>query len=521
MMLLSLVKGLLASIVLLRIIYYLAKPLISPLQGIPGPFAGRFTKLWYVWRVARGEFQYDNIALHRKYGPLVRVAPNFISFDDPASLKTVYGISSKFPKSDWYQSARAPGKDNFTLFTDQNIKRHAETRKLFQHLYSLSSLVSYETFVDQCTEMFVDRLGEMAGGGKPVDMAYWFQAYAFDVIACITYGTRFGFLDRGEDIHNLMSSLHDILSGLALFGMYPGLYAWLFYPTARLGLLGSKGRLEHIKFVQNRMARRAEERKVRDPEANLKSQKDGTPRDFLDRLFDRHDENPEKVTKLHIFLSGLSNITAGSDTTASTLSGLLHLLLSHPRVLAKLKEEVREFTASGQLSEQPTFKECQQMPYLDAVLKETLRLHSAVGLPLWRVVPEGGVEIAGQFIPEGTNIGLNAWVAHRNHEIWGEDAEEFRPERWLEAQAEAEAEAGNRERLQRMEAYYLPFGLGARTCIGRHISILEIVKLTPRLLRDFEFELDRPEEGLKCNDWWFVLPKNLMVRVKRAKQTPK
>lgn len=514
-MFLDIVKGVLAALIVLRILYaLLISPLVSPLRNIPGPVAGRFTNLWWFLRVYRGDFQYDNIALHRKYGPLVRVAPEHVSFDDPASLKTVYGIASKFPKSDWYQTARAPGKNVFTLFTDQNIRRHAETRKLFQHMYSMSSLVSYETFVDQCTEMFVDRLTEMAARGRPVDMAHWFQAYAFDVIACITYGTRFGFLDRGEDIKNLMGSLHDLIRYGALVGTYPKLHAWLFYPTARLGLFGAKGRLDHIKFVQDRMNARGEERKLRDPEANTKSQTDGTPRDFLDRLWDKHDENPEKYSQLHIFLVGLSNITAGSDTTASTLSGLLYLLLSNPRVLAKLKEEVREYTASGRLSAHPTFKECQAMPYLDAVLKESLRLHSAVGLPLWRIVPEGGAEIAGQFLPEGTNVGLNAWVAHRNQTIWGSDAEEFRPERWLEAQAEAEA--GNKERLQRMESYYLPFGLGSRTCIGRHISILEIVKLMPRLLRDFEFKLAAPEDGLKCKDYWFVLPKNFMVRVKKT-----
>lgn len=517
-MILSLAKGVLAALVILQICYYLLTPLFSRLRRVPGPLAGRFTKLWYFWRVARGQFQYENIALHRKHGPLVRVAPNFITFDDPASLKTVYGIASKFPKSDWYQTVRAPGRDSFTMFTDQNIKRHAETRKLFQHLYSMSSVVFYETFVDQCTEMFVDRMNEMAEKGKPVDMAHWFQAYAFDVIACITYGSRFGFLNRGEDINNFMHLLHVTMKWSALTGIYPKLYSWLFYPMARLGLVGIKGRLDLVKFVQNRMAMRAEERKLRDPEkTSLKSQrKEGTPKNFLDRLFDKHEENPEKVTKLHVFLNGLSNITAGSDTTSSTLSGLLYLLLSHPRVLMKLKKEVHEADATGGLSERPTFKECQQMPYLDAVLKESLRLHSAVGLPLWRIVPEGGVEIAGQFIPADTNIGLNAWVAHRNHEVWGSDAEEFRPERWLEAQAEAEA--GNKERLQRMEAYYLPFGLGSRTCIGRHISILEIMKLMPRLLRDFEVELDRPEDGLQCDDWWFVLPKNFMVRVKKAKQ---
>lgn len=511
-MVLSLIKGVLAALLVLRILYALFTRLFSPLRHVPGPVAARFTKLWYVYRMAKGQFQYENIELHRRYGPVVRIAPNFVSFDDPAALKTVYGIASKFPKSDWYQSWRAPGKENFTLFTDQNIRRHAETRKLFQNLYSMSSLVSYQPFVDECTDIFAERLEEMAARGQPVDFAHWFQAYAFDVIACITYGNRFGFLDRGEDIRGFISSLHYAVRHMSLVGVYPKLHPFLYYLGSRWRTFASTGLADRINFVKERVALRGEERKTRDPEATLK---DGASRDFMDRLWDKHDEDPERLNSHHMFLVGLANINAGSDTTSSTLSGMLYLLLSNPRVMAKLTQEVRDFTANGRLSEYPTFKECQQMPYLDAVLKETLRLHSAVGLPLWRVVPEGGVEIAGKFIPEGTNVGINAWVAHRNPKVWGSDAEEFRPERWLEAQAEAEA--GNKERLQRMEAYYLPFGGGSRTCIGRHISILEILKLMPRLLRDFEFELDRPEAGLQCEDFWFVLPHKFMVRIKRSK----
>lgn len=107
---------------------------------------------------------------------------------------------------------------------------------------------------------------------------------------------------------------------------------------------------------------------------------------------------------------------------------------------------------------------------------------------------------------------------HLNEGVWGPDAREFRPERWLEAQAEALG--GNKDRLRRMEAYYLPFGLGSRTCIGRHISMLEMTKLMPRLLRDFEFELETPGKEWTCDNTWFVLPKNFYVRVRRASPLP-
>lgn len=229
-------------------------------------------------------------------------------------------------------------------------------------------------------------------------------------------------------------------------------------------------------------------------------------------MWDRHAEYPDKTTKWHIFSVGVANVTAGSDTTGSAISGILYHLLTYPRVLAKLKDEIREAGDRGKLSGRPTFKESQEMPYLEAVVKESLRLHSSVGLPMWRVVLEGGIEIAGQFLPAGTNVGINAWVAHRNKDVWGQEAGVFRPERWLEAQAEADA--GSKARLQRMEAYYMPFGLGSRTCIGRHVSMFGISKLVPRLVRDFAFELAEP--GMECENSWLVIPKGLQIRVRRA-----
>lgn len=339
----------------------------------------------------------------------------------------------------------------------------------------MTSLVSYETFVDECADVFAQRLQEMADTGKAVNMSHWLQCYAFDVIACITYGSRFGFLDRGDDIRGMLTDLHAVLRYSALVGIVSWLHSWIFYPASRLQLFGARGRVTTMDFVKRRMAIRDGERQLREPGDKTTSQAEGVTRDFLDRLLDQHEENPEKTTMYNVFLVGLANINAGSDTNATSLSGILYYLLKTPRALAKLREEIEDFTSRGQLSARPTFKETQRMPYLDAVVKEALRMHPA-GLPLWRVVPKGGVEIAGRFLPSGTNVGINGWVAVSglsqtttrtplarvetnpcisqpfNEDVWGNDAKQFRPERWLEAQADSQA--GDKYRLQRMEAYY-------------------------------------------------------------------
>ena len=163
--------GLLAA----RIILFLIQAFTSPLRAVPGPFSSRFSRLWYFRRVERGRFEHDNIALHRKYGPIVRIAPDMYSLDAPDVVKPVYGIGTKFAKSDWYEGWKHPSPDRWTLFPDRDTKRHAETRKRFQGLYSMSSLVSYEGYVDDCARIFSQRMTEFAERRQVIDMGHWFQ----------------------------------------------------------------------------------------------------------------------------------------------------------------------------------------------------------------------------------------------------------------------------------------------------------------------------------------------------------
>jgi cytochrome P450 len=90
--------------------------------------------------------------------------------------------------------------------------------------------------------------------------------------------------------------------------------------------------------------------------------------------------------------------------------------------------------------------------------------------------------------------------------VFGADAALFRPERWL---------VDNPGQISRMDRYYIPFGVGSRTCIGRNISMLEISKLVPELIRNFDFTLAlRPGEKLELENMWFVKQKNFFCRVK-------
>jgi cytochrome P450 len=518
-----------------QIVAFLFRALTSPLRSVPGPFLARFGRVYYFVRVALGHWEREDIDLHRRYGSVVRVGADLYSIDSPEVVKKVYSIGSNFPKSDWYDAWRHPDVNRLHLFPDRDMKRHADTRRRFQAMYSMSSLVSYEGYVDECAAIFRQRLTEFAQSGEAIDMAHWLQCYAFDVVGNITYSTRFGFMDRGEDVAGLMKALHSMLRYGTLVGIYASWHPLVFDIFSRLGFGGASGRNYLIKYVQERLEQRKAEKMVT-PQSTTRTtdaKSENAPMDFLEKLMVANQADPEKVTPAHVFLIGMGNIIAGSDTTAVSLSSILYNLLKYPHAMKALRQEIADFENQGRCGRPDvSFKHSQEMPYLQAVMKEALRICPATGLPLWRVVPEGGVEICGHYFPPGTTIGVNTWCAHYNEEVFGPDAGEFRPERWLEA----EKEGG--ERLKSMEAYYMPvrdeflelnsrcmlttspgkFGLGSRTCIGRHISFLEMSKLIPQIVRDFDFELKDPHRPWSTENNWFITPTNFRVQVKIRSQ---
>lgn len=105
-----------------------------------------------------------------------------------------------------------------------------------------------------------------------------------------------------------------------------------------------------------------------------------------------------------VFMTCMTNIGAGSDTTGISLSSVIYHLCKNPEAMRTLRAEIDELAEKAEISDPVTFAQAQKMPYLQAVLKEALRMHPATGLPLGRVVPEGGAVIAGKIFPAGVGV---------------------------------------------------------------------------------------------------------------------
>jgi cytochrome P450 len=207
-------------------------------------------------------------------------------------------------------------------------------------------------------------------------------------------------------------------------------------------------------------------------------------RDFLYYILRQNEKGG--VSQDEIILNSALFIVAGSETTASLLSGLLMWLLRTPHAYKRLTEEIRSNFATA---EDMKFLELQELTYMNACIDEALRIFPPVPTGLTRTVPAGGDTVAGNFLPGGTTVSVYSWAATHSPNNFSRP-DEFVPERWIDPQYAGE----NKEASQ-------PFSLGPRGCIGKHLSYLELRLILANLLWHFDVVRDEFEEGF---DIWDV-----------------
>lgn len=176
------------------------------------------------------------------------------------------------------------------------------------------------------------------------------------------------------------------------------------------------------------------------------------------------------LTKEEAEGEALVNIIAGSDTTATAIRTTMLYLMSSPQVYRELVHEVRTAAAEGRLSTPITDEQARSLPYLQAVIKEGLRVFPPVAGLMPTVVPPGGDFLNGIPVPEGTEIGWSAFGVQHNKEVYGVDAETFRPERWIDVK--------DPEQLRIMNSTWeLVFKYGKWQCLGRSVALMELNKM--------------------------------------------
>ncbi|KAI1153993.1 cytochrome P450 [Nemania diffusa] len=486
-------KSLLATLVAGTCAYVFYQCFFSTLAIFPGPLAAKLSKGWRAYVTYRGHWHRDLIALHQRHGPVVRIGPNELSVGDPEAFLQIYRANKAYAKSASYSVVK--GSRPFDMTGERSEKIHSAQRRLVARAYSMESTMRLEPQVHDLMATLLRKLDEVAFSKQTIELSYWIQLFAFDVIGAVSFSKPYGFVSSGSDSlgadKNFFPRLARSLHGAAWI-MHAG---WFFklHQTIILPLFGNfLAANDRNGFFFNFAQKEVQTRK----------DQGGNDKDIVGQLF-QVQKSKEELNDLAIAYMMTSNVFAGSDTTSIALSAIFLNLMRHPRVLAKLRDELRGRRTAGKISTIVTAAEAEPCAYLQAVIYEGLRLFSPAAFVLDRDVPPEGMTICGHYIPGGTVVGASAWVIHRAVQVWGDDAEEFRPERWLDC-----------EDPGMLKRFFFAFGGGTRTCIGRNISWLEMETLVPTLVMRYDFKL-ADDAAITEDCGALVFLKGLRVQVTR------
>ncbi|ETS80172.1 hypothetical protein PFICI_07701 [Pestalotiopsis fici W106-1] len=503
-------------LILLFVLWFLRAAIrryYSPLRSFPGPFLASISRTWKFISIARGHTHLDFIALHQKYGPIVRTAPDELSFASPQIARTILSAGKGFYKTSFY--AVFPPPENPDIFTEIREDVHAIKKRVANVPYSMAAMRQLSPFIDDTIDLFVSQLAEFCvdlevgksvpldvGGRGKVDLGAWLHYFAFDVLGEVAFSRSFGFLAAGRDVEGAIKTIDDMQTYNGLVGQIPILdYLLRRNPMWKYVLALNPGNSLITRIALDELSKR----KPFDENAEGPS-KDGR-RDLLGSLIKGHLKEGSGFGEGDVFAVAHGAIFAGSDSTASTMQSFFHYILSVPEILGHLQQELKSAMADGSVPKEGNIEYTQalDLSYFQACLKEAMRLRPAVGLNITRHVPKDGIELDGVVLKGDTRVAVNGWVLHRHKETFGQDADVFRPERWLE----------DEEKAKKMDRFMFQFGGGAHVCIGRNLAILEINKVIPRLLRDFNFELVHPSQPLKAHASFFVVQEGLNVFIEK------
>ncbi|KAJ5740268.1 hypothetical protein N7493_000140 [Penicillium malachiteum] len=340
-------------------------------------------------------------------------------------------------------------------------------RKAWDKGLGIKALAEYAPRVESKADILMKRLSERAG--EIVDMTKWSLFYTFDVMGLVTFSKDYKQLDDAEE-HFTIAAMHSQMEIVGIFGAIPWMVPIL------TSIPGLKGPLEVFVRYSNAQIdeRKAEWNQDPDPE---KMPKDVTSW-LIKAMQDGDPSAPSTIEAFHD--DGRLAIIAGSDTTGSTLANIFYFLTKHPTVYERLQKEVDDVKSSG--------GDASQIPYLDAIITEALRLRPVLPSGLKRNTPPEGLLVDEVWIPGNTIVFAAQHVIQRDERNF-ENALEFLPERWLD----------EGKHLHKNEQAWFPFSIGHYSCVGRPLALMQIRTVLHRVASGFDLSFAPGDDG--CNFW--------------------
>ncbi|KAL4934942.1 hypothetical protein BDV06DRAFT_217788 [Aspergillus oleicola] len=435
-------SGVSSSILIYRAFFH-------PLGRFPGPFLARLSAAYKVSLGQNLSLYMEVRKLHQQYGDIVRLGPGELSLASPAAVRKVHWPQATPRKGPLYDQ----GYPRVSLETTRDIQEHAQLRKIWDPAFNTRALRDYSHRVQKHATRLLEVFDRDLG--QPINITRWLNYYSFDIMGDLAFGKSFDMLVDGRD-HYLLSVMHDNMKAFALIGPL----IWAFPLLVRIPFLNSAS--EHFwKFVGDQISWHI----------------------FHWILQGFGDRVHTKKGMMDLEAEAQLVIVAGSDTTASTLTNAIFELLSRPQQIDMLRAEFKQQINRDIAEIAP--EDLVNLPNLNAVINETLRLHPPVLSGVQRKTPPGGMQLGETFIPEDTIIQIPFYTMFRDKRCF-QHPNSFIPERWTD-QPELIIDA----------SVFVPFNKGTYSCVGKQLALMELRWVLTMVFTQYDIEF-APEHDSKA-----------------------
>ncbi|KAK0478581.1 cytochrome P450 [Armillaria luteobubalina] len=466
---------------------------------------------------------------YQQYGAVYRTAGCFgqdiLSVSDPKALQYIFHSSGyRFPKTKdmhlFLETLNGPG-----IATVEG-KVHQHQRRILGPAFATTQLRKFLSTFQASAMKLTEKITEHIGDGKETDVLKWTSKAALDIIGITSFRYKFNSLD-GEQTE-LMEAMDNMFGESMLWPttmeiLFTGLCRILpEWASSLLSRLPNRktARLSRFKDVATKVSRPIFNRQL----VEVANDANPAEKDVVNILAMSHvSDSAKKMSDIEIDSQLASFILAGHDTTATTMAWLLYELSRHPEDQVKVREEIAKTKSStpGPLNS----SDYDSMPLLNAVIKEVLRYHPlAYGLyretaqddvlPLAEpIINSDGTACSQVPITKGQVVFASLYTYNRLPSVWGDDAGEWNPRRFLE-------DHGKKQESLGVYANLMSFSAGIRACLGWRFAVMELQSVVTELLSNFEFSIPKgAPDILPCPVGFGTIP-TILGKAKEGPQVP-
>ncbi|KAF2868355.1 cytochrome P450 [Massariosphaeria phaeospora] len=447
--------------------------LTHPLRNFPGPFLARFTHAYGAFLVWRRCSHLTSIQLHKKYGPVVRIAPDRLIFNSATAVQDIYH-NPRVTKGRAYVQLRQGGQGTPNLFNTLDKEEHRKKRRIIAPVISERSMRVFEPDMWQQLEAFLVQLLQSSQQNQFVNMTPRCERLGVDVVGKLAFG--YSLNTQTEPIHRV------IVEGIKTRSNRSSLYFfWSFLRVFEPVFDWFEGRHDLDGFY----------RSVKTMiEARMSTPKESIHDFYALASGDIAPGEPGLISK-DLWAEAVFFIAAGGSTTSTAMSGIFFYLSRYPDAYARLASEIRTTFFSGRdIRQGPQLSSCK---YLRAVIEETMRMSPSTLAPGWREQDPASVAagepfiVDGHVIPPGTQVGVSTYALQHDASYFP-DPYEFRPERWLPTNDNTPESDSEKDARVLMRRSFVPFSIGDRSCAGKAMAYLEMSLTVARTLWYFDFQ---------------------------------